>query len=333
MHNADVLRDRLEAILAGLHRLHEPACPFRPYGPSRSRDSFRSRHPGTLRFVPLFTWLEARDMAKRQRTPAIRLGTCSWGTTGWVGRVYAPGTPPAEFITQYAERFNTVEIDATFYAVPQTSTVDGWRDRTPDGFLFAAKAPQAITHEKFLVDCGGELNAFLKTLARLDRKLGPILLQFPYFARKTGVTQELFLERLVPFLDAAPLDEYSFVVEVRNKPWLNEALFEPLRERRVTLALIDHPWMPRPPALLAHDGLITGPMAYIRWLGERYGIEKITKTWGEPVIDRSRDLESWVPAIKAALDKQLPIFGYVNNHYSGHAPHDVALLEGLLGRA
>ena len=333
MHNADVLRDRLEAILAGLHRLHEPACPFRPYGPSRSRDSFRSRHPGTLRFVPLFTWLEARDMAKRQRTPAIRLGTCSWGTTGWVGRVYAPGTPPAEFITQYAERFNTVEIDATFYAVPQTSTVDGWRDRTPDGFLFAAKAPQAITHEKFLVDCGGELNAFLKTLARLDGKLGPVLLQFPYYAKKSGVTQETFLARLVPFLDAAPLDEYSFVVEVRNKPWLNEALFEPLRERRVTLALIDHPWMPRPPALLAHDGLFTGPMAYIRWLGDRYGIEKITKTWGEPGIDRSRDLESWVPAIKAALDKQLPIFGYVNNHYSGHAPHDVALLEGLLGRA
>ena len=249
-------------------------------------------------------------MAKRQRTPAIRLGTCSWGTTGWVGRVYAPGTPPAEFITQYAERFNTVEIDATFYAVPQTSTVDGWRDRTPDGFLFAAKAPQAITHEKFLVDCGGELNAFLKTLARLDRKLGPILLQFPYFARKTGVTQELFLERLVPFLDAAPLDEYSFVVEVRNKPWLNEALFEPLRERRVTLALIDHPWMPRPPALLAHDGLFTGP-----W--RTFAGSAIAAASGNHQDLGNRHRPEPRPesgfAIKAALDKRLPIFGYVSN--------------------
>ncbi len=272
-------------------------------------------------------------MTARNKSPQVRLGTCSWSTDDWVGRVYAPGTPSTELITQYARRFTTVEIDATFYAVPRASTVDGWRDRTPDGFLFAAKAPQTITHEKFLVDCGGELNAFLTALARLGGKLGPILLQFPYFARKTGVTQEMFLERLVPFLDAAPRDEYSFVVEVRNKQWLTEALFEPLHERRVSLALLDHPWMPRPPAQLAPDGLFTGPLAYIRWLGDRYGIEKITKTWGEPVIDRRRDLESWVPAIKAALDRQLPVFGYVNNHYSGHAPHDVALLEGLLGLA
>ncbi len=270
-------------------------------------------------------------MAKKQKAPDIRLGTCSWSTQDWVGRVYAPGTPATEFIAQYAQRFNTVEIDATFYAVPRASTVDGWRERTPDGFLFSAKVPQAITHEKFLEDCGRELDAFLKTMGRLDGKLGPVLLQFPYYAKKSGVTQETFLARLMPFLDAAPLDEYIFVVEVRNKPWLNKALFEPLRERNVSLALIDHPWMPRPAALMAENGLFTGPVAYIRWLGDRYGIEKVTKTWAEPVIDRKRDLESWVPAIKAALDKQLPVFGYVNNHYSGHAPHDVALLEQLLG--
>ena len=109
-------------------------------------------------------------MAKRQKAPDIRLGTCSWSTQDWVGRVYAPGTPATEFIAQYAQRFNTVEIDATFYAVPRTSTVDGWRDRTPDGFLFSAKVPQAITHEKFLEDCSRELDAFLKAMARLDGK-------------------------------------------------------------------------------------------------------------------------------------------------------------------
>ncbi len=270
-------------------------------------------------------------MTSSTASPQVRLGTCSWSTKDWVGRVYAPGTAATEFITQYAQRFSTVEIDATFYAVPRGSTVDGWRDRTPDGFVFSAKVPQEITHERFLEDCGSVLAGFLDTLGRLGDKLGPILLQFPYFAKKSGVTQSAFLERLLPFLDAAPRDAFCFVVEVRNKTWLNKGLLEPLRERNVSLALIDHPWMPRPEALLECGEVFTGPVAYIRWLGDRYGIEKITKTWSEPVVDRRGDLEGWVPAIKAALDRQLSVFGYVNNHYSGHAPHDVAVLEEVLG--
>lgn len=272
-------------------------------------------------------------MTSTSKPPTIRLGTSSWSAQDWVGSVYRPGTAPTEFITQYAKRFNTVEIDATFYAVPRSSTVEGWRERTPDGFVFSAKVPRDITHERFLEDCGPALTGFLRAMSHLEDKLGPILLQFPYFAKKSGVTRKDFMDRLRPFLDAAPRNEYTFVVEVRNKTWFNADLFEPLRERNVALALIDHPWMPRPPDLLERDGLFTGPILYIRWLGDRYGIEKITKTWSESVIDRKRDLESWVPAIKAALDKQLPVYGYVNNHYSGHAPHDVALLEGLLGRA
>ena len=270
-------------------------------------------------------------MATNSKASDIRLGTCSWSTKDWEGTVYEPGTPSTEYIAQYAKRFNTVEIDATFYATPRTSTVDGWRDRTPEGFVFSAKIPQEITHERFLADCDRVLSGFLKTMGRLGDKLGPVLLQFPYYSKKSGVTEDTFLERLFPFLDAAPRDEYTFVVEVRNKTWLNNRLLEPLRERNVSLALIDHPWMHRPGALLARNGLFTGPVLYIRWLGDRYGIEKITTTWSEPVVERKRDLQGWVPAIQAALDKQLPVYGYVNNHYSGHAPHDVEVLEQLLG--
>jgi len=112
----------------------------------------------------------------------LRLGTSSWSCQDWVGKFYAPGTPPKEFIDAYAHKLNTVEIDSTFYATPNKSTVEGWRDRTPEDFIFAAKAPQVITHEKFLADCGGDLNAFLKVMSILGPRLGPILFQFPYFA-------------------------------------------------------------------------------------------------------------------------------------------------------
>ena len=73
-------------------------------------------------------------------------------------------------------------------------------------------------------------------------------------------------------------------------------------------------------------------LAYIRWLGDRYGIEKITTTWNETVVDRIADLEEWTHYIQTLLDRPCPIFGYVNNHYSGYAPAAVELLEGLLER-
>lgn len=77
-------------------------------------------------------------------------------------------------------------------------------------------------------------------------------------------------------------------------------------------------------------GILTGSFGYIRWLGDRLGIEKITKSWDKSIIDRRNDFAAWVPAIKAMFNAQLPVFGFVNNHYSGHAPTDVDTLRGLL---
>jgi len=264
-------------------------------------------------------------------TTRLRLGTCSWSTKDWVGLVYSPGTQPKDYIAEYARRFSTVEVDSTFYRVPAVSTIESWRSKTPNGFLFAAKAPQTITHEKLLEDCEDELATFLQRMSGLGDRLGPILFQFQYSAKRTGVTQDGFLERLTPFLELLPREGFQFVVEVRNKTWLNDRLFEVLRPRNVACALIDHPWMDRPEQLMSRAGIVTADFAYIRWLGDRRGIEKITTTWNESVIDRRSDVERWVPAIKDLLDRELQVFGYVNNHYSGHAPHDVAAIQDLLG--
>jgi uncharacterized protein YecE (DUF72 family) len=260
----------------------------------------------------------------------VRLGACSWTAKGWVGPVYSSSNTRT-FLGEYAQRWDAVEVDATFYAIPPAATVDGWRERTPEGFVFAAKAPREITHDRVLYDCGGALKHYLGVMDRLGDKLGPILFQFPYFAKRTGVDLDEFVARLGPFLDLLPRDGHRFALEVRNKSWLTPPLLDLLREHGVSLALIDHPWMPRPADLPDVGILLTGPFAYIRWLGDRKGIERITKTWGETVLDRRSELLEWAPLIRSVLDRRTGVFGFVNNHYSGHAPADIALLREALG--
>ena len=91
----------------------------------------------------------------------LRLGTSSWSSQDWIGDFYPPGTSSAEFISEYAKHFDTVEVDSTFYQTPPAAVVRNWCARTPVGFLIAAKFPQVITHEKVLVDCAHELSEFL----------------------------------------------------------------------------------------------------------------------------------------------------------------------------
>ncbi len=263
--------------------------------------------------------------------PRLHLGTSSWTAKGWLGKFYPSGTKPADFITHYAQKYRTVEIDATFYATPAASTIAGWREKTPDGFIFTAKAPQVITHDLFLENCEHELNGFLNAMTGLGPKLGPILFQFPYFAKKKGVTEDEFLVRLAKFCKTLPEAGFRFAVEVRNKTWMNAALFEILHEHRIACCLIDHPWMSAPDQLFKQRGIVTAPFVYMRWLGDRYAIEKITQVWNESVVDRKKDIARWVPHIQKLVEEEIDVFGYVNNHYGGYAPDNLDQLTKLLG--
>jgi uncharacterized protein YecE (DUF72 family) len=141
---------------------------------------------------------------------------------------YPKGLPEREFLTYYATKFDTVEVDSTFYRTPALTTVQGWYSKTPKDFVFAAKVPQVITHEKILHDCEPEMTEFLKVMDALGEKLGPLLFQFGYFNRKAFVGVNDFLARLVPFLDRLPKDR-RFAVEIRNKSWLVPQFVEALR--------------------------------------------------------------------------------------------------------
>src|SRR5688572_13274906 len=134
-------------------------------------------------------------------------GTSSWSEKSWAGTFYPAGLPVAQQLSHYASQFATVEADVTYYRVPDARLVSGWRDRTPDGFVLAAKFPRSIVHggeqaapdpERILrhEHVAGDLARFLSAMSLLGSKCGPLVLQFPYFNQRAFASAEPFLERL-----------------------------------------------------------------------------------------------------------------------------------------
>ena len=263
---------------------------------------------------------------------SLYIGTSAFVASGWEGTFYPPGMKPADYLSFYATRFNSVEIDSTFYRAPSKATVQGWDRKTPPGFVLAAKIPQIITHDKVLIDCEAEFKEFVQTMDLLGDKLGPLLLQFGYFNKKAFVGVNDFLARLKPFLKKLPKD-HKFAVEIRNKNWLVAQFVEALRERGGALALIEQSWMPRPAQWFEKFDPITADFTYVRWLGDRKGIEEQTKTWDRVIVDRSADLAEWVEALKTVHKRKIQIYAYANNHYAGYAPATVEMFQDLWRRA
>jgi len=271
-----------------------------------------------------------QEIERPYTLPGIFLGTSSFTASGWERTFYPHGLKSRDFLTYYATQFATVEIDSTFYGCPSANTVSNWAARTPDDFVFCAKVPQTITHEKALVDCTAEFEEFVKTMDILGPKLGPMLFQFPWFDRWKFPKQDSFLTILTPFLKRLPAD-HKFVIEIRNKQWLDAQFTDVLRDRNVALALTDTSFMPRPWELKQQLDLITADFAYVRWLGDRKGIEKQTKTWDKVVVNRTDDLMEWVKLMRmwTTARKFKRAFLFANNHYQGYAPATVDLFRRL----
>jgi uncharacterized protein YecE (DUF72 family) len=167
----------------------------------------------------------------------------------------------------------------------------------------------------------------------LDDKLGPLLLQFPYFNKTAFKSSGEFLTRLRFFLKRLQGTTVRYAVEIRNKNWLDARFADLLREHRVALALIDQEWMPRPSELFERFDPITTDFTYVRLLGDRKGIEKITKTWDKTIFDRQADLAEWVRILRKVHQGKIRTFAYANNHYAGHGPATVEQFQKLWGPA
>jgi uncharacterized protein YecE (DUF72 family) len=212
--------------------------------------------------------------------------------------------------------------------VPAPRVVDGWRAKTPPGFLFAAKIPQVITHERLLEGCRDDLLEFLRVMERLEDKLGPLLLQFRYFRKAEFPDPGPFLDRLERFLPLLPRGR-RLAVELRNKTFLTARLVDLLRRHGAALAFIDHPWFPPVGQLLKRPELLTADFAYVRWLGDRRAIEERTQSWDRLIVDRSREMGAWVEALRAGLARGRETFGYFNNHYAGYAIGSIEAFRGM----
>jgi uncharacterized protein YecE (DUF72 family) len=150
--------------------------------------------------------------------------------------------------------------------------------------------------------------------------------QFPFFDRGVFKTQNDFLNRLITFLRRLPQD-FKFAVEIRNNEWLDAHFAGVLRDFGVALVLQDQSRMPGIRELKFDP--ITADWTCIRWLGDRKGIERITTTFDKTVIDRTKELSSWVDVCYETMRRGVKVFGYANNHYAGYAPATIRQFRDL----
>jgi len=236
--------------------------------------------------------------------PSLRVGCSGWQYKHWRGDFYPADLPVSRWLEYYSSRFDTVEINNSFYRLPDTRTFDRWRERVPPGFLYAVKASRYITHMKKLKDVDASVELLLSRLAQLNRALGPVLYQLP-------PRWPLNLQRLTAFLQMLP-PHLTHVVEFRDPAWYVEDVFEALATHGASLCLHDMEG--------AATGLrLVGPAVYIRFHGP-------TKYHGTYASDALAVPAAWCAE---RLAEGVPVYAYFNNDAGGHAPRDAARFREL----
>ncbi len=239
----------------------------------------------------------------------LRVGCSGWQYRHWRGSFYPPDRPQKLWFDHYASFFDTVEINNTFYRLPEATTFDAWKARAPAGFLFSVKASRFLTHMKKLKDPEEPLSRFFERASRLGRKLGPVLYQLP-------PRWERDLERLEPFLSALPKRKLH-AVEFRDASWYEEETYRLLEKAGIALCLHDMRGSESPPRFV-------GPFVYVRFHGSG-------PKYGGRYPDRV--IADWAKRLAAQVHQGRDVYAYFNNDRGGHAPRDARRLkEAMSGR-
>ncbi len=192
----------------------------------------------------------------------VLVGTSGYNYPEWKGSFYPSDLPTAKMLPFYAQQFNTVEINYTFYRMPNATMVANWAAQVPDHFRFTLKAPRRITHDRRLRDVGDTVRIFCETAAELGPKLGALLFQLPPNFKKDLALFDDFLGVLPPRLCAA--------FEFRNESWLDDEVYDRLRARNLALCIADSEKRSTPI-------LTTADYAYFRLRDEGYQSEDIAR--------------------------------------------------------
>ena len=231
----------------------------------------------------------------------IWVGTSGYNYPEWKGSFYPDTLPAAKMLPYYAERFPTVEINYTFYRMPNEKLLTGWTAQTPSPYKLTLKAPRRITHDSRLKNCGELVRGFCQVAGTLGDKLGALLFQLPPNLKLDLALFDTFLADLPPKAPAA--------FEFRNPSWFDEAVYERLRARGCALCIADSEKLSTPQQ-------VTADFAYFRLRDEGYSTDAI-KAWGD--------------RIHAATTGCREVYVYFKHEDEGKGPEFAAILRAHLG--
>ena len=237
--------------------------------------------------------------------PSIRIGCSGWQYAHWRGLFYPAELAQSKWLDYYAARFNTVEINNTFYRLPEAPTFAAWARRAPPGFVYAVKASRYLTHMKKLRDPREPIARFFTRARRLGATFGPVLYQLP-------PRWPVNVERLGEFVRRLPRTR-QHAIEFRDPSWYCDAVFAILERHRVALCLHDM-------AGSASGMLAIGPFVYARF----HGVQKYAGSYSD------RTLDAWAEWVASQRRAGRAVYAYFNNDVGGHAPHDAVRLRRLI---
>jgi uncharacterized protein YecE (DUF72 family) len=230
----------------------------------------------------------------------IWIGTSGYNYPEWKGSFYPADLPTAKMLPYYAERFPTVEINYTFYRMPNEKLVSGWAGQTPSPYKLTLKAPRRITHDSRLKGCGDLARGFCQVAGTLGDKLGALLFQLPPNLKKDLALLDAFLGELPPKVCGA--------FEFRNPSWLDDEVFGRLSARGLALCIADSEKLSTPVQ-------ITADYAYFRLRDEGYTPD---------------DIARWAGTISSVADRCRDVFVYFKHEDEGKGPELGALLKSYL---
>ncbi len=238
----------------------------------------------------------------------IRIGTSGWYYDHWRERFYPRELAKNKWFDYYAQHFDTVEINNTFYHLPKLQTIRTWHERAPQNFVYAVKASRYITHIKRLREPADGLRRFFETISGLGENLGPILYQLPPSLGKDPGLLDAFLSFL-------PEDQTS-VFEFRHDSWYEQDVYELLARRRAALCIHDMSGE-------FSARVVTGRIVYLRFHG----------VVGKYEGAYSRDaLRKWAEWLGEQAEAGIGVYVYFNNDVSGHAVNDARKLRELVNQ-
>ena len=233
-------------------------------------------------------------------------GTSGWHYADWRDRVNPGGLAATGWLRYYAGHFNTVEVNNSFYRLPSEKALEGWREASPPGFVFAVKASRFITHVKRLKDASEAVDNFTRRVRILGDKSGPLLYQLPPDLRRDEIRLESFLQDLPP--------GFRHVFEFRNASWFAESVFRILHNHNADFCIFDMPELTTPLAT-------TADFAYLRFHGSR-GLYSSSYS--------DEELADWAGKIAGLARAVQAVYVYFNNDNAAFAVANARTLRRYL---